>query len=215
MIKPKPPPRAVIFDIDGTLLPATTVCHFMAEHMGHIDLIEEMEAAWHAYEIDNRTFSTRDAVNYRGVAVAEVEERLAELPLIAGLDDVCQRLLAAGVLVKLASCSWSFAGRHLQRRFSLHSHCGTVMSEADGVFQGRVARYCSEHDKAANVLAFAENHAIDMKDCVAVGDSRSDLPMFEISGRAIALNAREDAKSATGEHLDTGDLRDLLPILGL
>ncbi len=209
------PPRVVIFDIDGTLLPDTTVCHFMAEGMGHLELIVEMEAAWHAYEIDNRTFSSRDAVNYRGVAVAEVEARLAGLPLIAGLDEVCRRLTAAGVLVKLASCSWSFAGRYLQHRFALHDHCGTEMAEADGIFLGRVARLCSERDKAAHAVAFAHRHGIDIGDCIAVGDSRSDLPLFKVAGRAIALNARSDARAATDGHLDTDDLRDLLPLLGL
>jgi phosphoserine phosphatase len=209
------PPRAVIFDIDGTLLPDTTVCHFMAEGMGHLELVVDMEAAWHSYDIDNRTFATRDAVNYRGVAVAEVEARLADLPLITGLDAVCQRLIAAGILVKLASCGWSFAGRYLQRRFELHDHSGTEMAEADGILLGRVARFCDEADKAVHALAFAHRHGVDMADCVAVGDSRSDLPLFEVAGRAIALNARADARAATDEHLDTDDLRDLLPLLGL
>jgi len=43
----------------------------------------------------------------------------------------------------------------------------------------------------------------------------SDLPLFKVAGRAIALNARSDARAATDEHLDTDDLRDLLPLLGL
>ncbi|MDP6705246.1 MAG: haloacid dehalogenase-like hydrolase [Alphaproteobacteria bacterium] len=209
------PPRAVVFDIDGTLLPGTTVCHFLAERMGHLEMIVEMEAAWHAYEIDNRTFSRRDAVNYRGVPVAEVEARLVDLPLIVGLDEVCRRLAEAKVPVKLASCTWSFAGRYLQRRLELDGHCGTEMAEADGVLLGRVARFCNERDKAAHAVAFARGHGIDISDCVAVGDSRSDVPLFEAAGRAIALNARPDARAATDEHLDTGDLRDLLPLLGL
>lgn len=121
-------PRAVIFDIDGTLIPTTTICNFMAERMGHLDEIIAMEADWGAYKIDSETFATRDAKNYAGMAVAQVETWLEELPLIVGLDEVCRRLMAAG--------------------------------------------------------------------------------------RAIALNARPDAKAVTKEHLDTGDLRDLLPLLG-
>ncbi len=209
------PPRAVIFDIDGTLLPDTTVSLFMAERMGHLELIVEMEAALHAYEIDDQTFASRDAVNYRGVAVAEVEARLADLPLIAGLEEVCRRLTATGVLVMLASCSWNFAGRYLQHRFGLNDHCGSEMEEADGIFLGRVARVCSDRDKATHATAFARRYGIDIGDCIAVGDSRSDLPLFKVAGRAIALNARSDARAATDEHLDTDDLRDLLPLLGL
>ena len=208
------PPRAVIFDIDGTLVPSTTVSRIMADAMGHLELIEEMEAAWDAYEIDDRSFASREAVNYRGLRVADVEARLADLPLIAGLDEVCQRLKAAGVLVKLASCGWSFAGRYLQGRFGLDGHCGAEMAEEDGIFLGRVARFCSEQDKATRVVEFTKRHGIDIVDCIAVGDSRSDLPLFEVAGRAIALNARADAKAATDEHLDTDDLRDLLPLLG-
>jgi phosphoserine phosphatase len=47
----------------------------------------------------------------------------------------------------------------------------------------------------------------------AVGDSRSDVPLFERVGMSIALNATPDARAAATHALDTEDLRDVLALL--
>jgi phosphoserine phosphatase len=50
-------------------------------------------------------------------------------------------------------------------------------------------------------------------DTSAVGDSRSDVPLFREVGLSIALNATPDAQATAIHRLDTDDLRDLLPLL--
>jgi phosphoserine phosphatase len=47
----------------------------------------------------------------------------------------------------------------------------------------------------------------------AVGDSRSDVPLFRLAGRSIALNATPDARRVATDVLDTEDLRDTLALL--
>ncbi len=209
------PLRAIIFDIDGTLLPSTTLCRFLGRRLGHLALIEEMEAAWHAYAISNREFATRDAVNYAGRRLVDIDRHLDDLPLIDGMAETFEAIKAAGISIMLATCSWSFGARYLQRRFALDGHCGTDMAETGGILDGRVARFCDEDDKARRAARFAERLGIALADCLAVGDSRSDIPLFKLSGRAIALNARPDAKAWASEHLETEDLRAILPMLGL
>jgi phosphoserine phosphatase len=47
----------------------------------------------------------------------------------------------------------------------------------------------------------------------AIGDSRSDLPLFATVGLSVAFNATATAKLAATEALDGDDLRLTLPLL--
>ncbi|WP_405503257.1 HAD hydrolase family protein [Streptomyces niveus] len=49
--------------------------------------------------------------------------------------------------------------------------------------------------------------------CVAVGDSRSDLPLFEEVGYSIAFNGTPEARGAATAAVDGDDLRAVLPLL--
>ncbi|MND05046.1 phosphoglycolate phosphatase [compost metagenome] len=53
-----------------------------------------------------------------------------------------------------------------------------------------------------------------MSEVAHVGDSMSDLPLFRVVGRAIAINATPDARAVAHHVLDTDDLSDVLPLLG-
>ena len=78
---------------------------------------------------------------------------------------------------------------------------------------GVVTRYCDPGDKRDFVSAYCARHDIDMAQCVAVGNSRSDIPLFGAVGLAIALNATADANAAAHIALNTDDLTELLPFL--
>ena len=92
---------------------------------------------------------------------------------------------------------------------------GIVLAVGFDILDGRVACFCDEDEKARRAAGFAGRLGIAFADCLAVGDSRSDLPLFKLTGRAIALNARPDAKAWASEHLETKDLRAILPMLGI
>jgi phosphoserine phosphatase len=52
-----------------------------------------------------------------------------------------------------------------------------------------------------------------MDNCAAIGDSRSDLPLFGDLGLAVAFNGDEKAKAVADAKLSGGDLRVILPTL--
>jgi phosphoserine phosphatase len=87
------------------------------------------------------------------------------------------------------------------------------MGERGGVLDGRVTRHFDLHDKARWVEDWCRERAIEMSDVAAVGDSRSDIPLFGRVGFSIALNATEAARAAADVELDAEDLREVLPLL--
>jgi phosphoserine phosphatase len=206
----KPRHRLVSFDLDGTLFPSTSTCLELGRILGHVDQIRALEQAYAAGRISNSDVATADAAAYEGRTVSEIERHVLGIPLIAGFQQVVDELKSHGCHVLLVTVTWSFAARALAARYGLDGFAGAVMAEADGVLLGRVERHFEAGDKSRFVRAYAACHGIEMSECAAVGDSRSDLALFEAVGLPIALNASQDARAAARVVVDSLDLGDIL-----
>ena len=68
-----------------------------------------------------------------------------------------------------------------------------------------------DFDKPLFVRAYAERFGFSLSQCVAVGDSRSDIPLFKEVGLSVALNATEQARAEADLSLSTNDLTLILP----
>ncbi len=206
-------PKLVAFDIDGTLLPDTTMSREMAIYLGNQALIDEMEVAWDNHQMDHREFASRSALAYQGRQLVEMEQVAENLPVIAGAAEVVCSLRDSGSRVILATVSVAFAARVLATKLGCDHAGGTELEVVDDVFTGKIARFNDEAAKAAFVKSEAKKHDIPLADVAAIGDSRSDIPLFALVGRSIALNAAPAAKAAASLSIETRDLRDILPLL--
>lgn len=203
----------VAFDLDETLLRRTTVSLFLAEEMGRGDLIRDLERRFRAHEISNRVVADTSASWFTGRSREQIWERLTAAPWIDGIEEVMTALTAAGCRQLLTTVTWRFAAQMLEARYGFDAVCGTEMGIDGGFLSGKITRYFDEHDK----LRFTENwcraNGYGLADVAAVGDSRSDIPLFERAGRSVALNATPDARAVADDVVDSDDLRDLLPLL--
>lgn len=216
MIRPVPAGVAypvVVFDLDGTLLRDTTVSLMLAQWLGQGEEISQLEAAFHAGEISNRAVADATASWLAGKSTADAWRVVTEGRWIGGMAETFQALAATGVHLLLGTITCSFVAERLSDRYGFAAFSGTEMQVTDGVLSGSVARYFDEHDKARFVEQWCRRNGLLMGEVAAVGDSRSDVPLFRRSGTSIALNATPDARAIATHVLDTDDLRDVLPIL--
>ena len=203
----------VAFDLDGTLLRRTTVSLVLAEHLGLAEPLSELERAFVAGEIPSRAIADASAAGCAGRTTREIASVLAAASWIDGIDDTLRTLAQAGSDVLLATITWRFAAELLQERHGFAAVSGTELTVVDGVLGGRVSRYFDEHDKLRFVEEWCAERGIAMSEVAAVGDSRSDLPLFRRTGRSVALNATPEARAEATCAIDTEDLRDVLPLL--
>lgn len=129
------------------------------------------------------------------------------------MAETFQALAAADVSLLLGTITWSFAAEMLNERHGFAAVSGTEMAVADGILSGVVSRYFDEYDKLRFVEEWCADNGHSMSQVAAVGDSRSDVPLFRRVGLSIALNATPDAQDAASHVLDADDLRDVLPLL--
>ncbi|WP_344457837.1 HAD family hydrolase [Actinocorallia aurantiaca] len=203
----------VFFDVDGTLVPKTSSSLFLASFLGHHEELAEAEDAYAAGAVDNRQVSELDAAGWAGASEEQIRSRLDGLPLVMGIAETvawCRRHALAPVLTTLA---WSPVGSHLAGRFGFHAFCGPQLETMNGQFTGRVARHFDEYDKRDFALMQAAALGVEPLACGAIGDSRSDLPLFASVGLSVAFNASAEARKAATIAVDGDDLRDVLPVL--
>jgi phosphoserine phosphatase len=203
----------VVFDLDGTLLRGTTVSLLLAQWLGREGEITELERAFHAHEISNSVVADTSAGWLAGKSVAEAWRVLEDGSWIDGMAETFQALAGAQVSLLLGTITWSFAAEMLRERYGFAAASGTEMRVVDGVLSGTVSRYFDEHDKARFVEDWCAQHGYSMSQVAAIGDSRSDVPLFDRVGLSIALNATSDARAVATHVLDTENLRDVLALL--
>jgi len=87
------------------------------------------------------------------------------------------------------------------------------MKVRNNILTGEIGSYCTSQDKMRFFLNTCTRKNIALRKTIAVGDSKSDHPVFHKAGKSIALNADADTKNVATYYLDTGDLLDIIPFI--
>ncbi|MET8647119.1 HAD-IB family phosphatase [Streptomyces sp. NPDC004675] len=203
----------VFFDVDGTLVPGTSSSAFLAGFLGHRSELVKAEDAYASGALDNRQVCELDAAGWDGVTEQQVSDWLDGLPLVSGIAETVAWCRQNGLAPVLATLAWAPVGRYLTDRFGFHAFSGPRLENAGGRFTGRVARHFDEYGKRDFALAQLRELGLTPRACGAVGDSRSDLPLFASVELSVAFNASAGARAAATAAVDDDDLRGVLPVL--
>src|SRR5258708_38341459 len=86
----------VFFDLDGTLLPGTSVSVLTADWLGRGGALDELGGRYHDGLIASAVVAETSASGFAGRTLAEVNEGLERAPWIAGIPETVADLHAAG-----------------------------------------------------------------------------------------------------------------------
>lgn len=126
--------------------------------------------------------------------------------------------LFRGAVSMTSSPTWprwhgSLSGGYLCGRFGFVSSCGPSLEQDCGRYTGAVAHHFDEFDKRDFALSVAQELGISLGSCAAIGDSRSDLPLFQVVDLSIGFNASAHVRAVADVSVEGADLRRVLPIL--
>ncbi len=192
------PWRLVVSDLDGTLVTGTTALNHLGAWIGHEAIVEGLEDKFTRGEVSDREIAEGYAQFYGGVALADAVEVISRIPSIDDIGLGVAMLRQRSVEAFIATVSWSFAAQALADLWGFTQVCGAdlELDGASGLFTGRVARHFEPEDKVAYVAEHCRRTGIGMDQVVAIGDGRSDLPLFRAVGFSVALNASSEARAA-------------------
>ncbi|WP_433830240.1 HAD family hydrolase [Actinoplanes sp. CA-015351] len=203
----------VFFDVDGTLVPGISSGQHLADRLGHADLCREAEAGYDDGTLTNQEASVVDARGWAAWTPSDVREFLTSLPLVDGIAETLAWCRAHDLLPVVTTLAWDPVGAYLCDRFGFARSCGPSLEVIDGAYTGKVASHLDEYGKRDFALSVAAELNIDRSNCAAIGDSRSDLPLFAVAGLAIAFNGDRSARAAAHTSATGTDLRAVIPPL--
>jgi phosphoserine phosphatase len=198
-------------DLDGTLIRGTTACRHLGEWIGHRDVIDDLERRFAAGEIDSSAVAEGDAPYYAGKALANVADRMVSAPCIEDIQAGVALLRATGVLPLITTVTWTFAAQCFANLFGFAAVSGCVMGVDEvGVLSGKVLQHFEPADKVRFVERYCHELGVTTRDVVAIGDGRSDIPLFEVAGFSVALNASAEARACASVAVDSNSFLDAL-----
>ncbi|MGY1945576.1 HAD family hydrolase [Nocardia asiatica] len=206
--------RAILFvDVDGTLIPETSSGIFLAAKLGHLEEMVEAESAYNAGRIGNHEVCAIDAAGWAGWRQHAVRDLLDDLPLVDGIPETVRWCRSRAVVPILTTLAWQPVGAYLSHRFGFSGYCGPDLDVEGGSYTGGVALDFDEFDKRDFAAAKARQLGLAMRHCAAVGDSRSDIPLFERVGCRIAFNGSSIARESADFSVEGKDLRSIIPVV--
>ena len=190
-----------IFDMDGTLLRGSA-CLELSRHLGQLEAVNSIEERW-----------SRGEVSHFGFWVEC-------LPLWAGLDD-------AGIDATFAATSWLNNIEAVWADIARRGEHSAVITQSPQFFADRLLAWGVGSVRGADVQAgvapeernvitpeskvtitteLMERHGVTRDDCVAYGDSSSDVPLFRMLRHTVAVNAGAALRRIASAVYDGDDL---------
>lgn len=201
-----------LFDFDGTLFSGDSILRFcrFARSQGLCSTEQLLRGLWAAVRyvlgLSSAEQSKMDALHFiQGRSEAELRafsKRFCEEVLLPRLRQkglsALNEHLAQGTQVLLITASPSFYLEHLKDALGIDGIIGTRMDfdlsgNATGLICGENCKGIQKPLRLAEYLA-ATGDRLDYDSSYAYGDSASDLPMLELCGHKVGVNARSELK---------------------
>ena len=173
-------------------------------------MLRRAEDAYAEGRMDNHQVSLLDAAGWRGRTHDQVTNLLADLPLVTGIHKVVSWCREQDVTPYLATLAWEPVGQFLCKPFGFAGASGPRLAIQDGVYTGNVERHFDELDKRDIAIRKAADMGLPASACAAVGDSRSDLPLFADVGLSIAFNAGAALEAVAAACVSGPDLQAVI-----
>ena len=192
------PNALAVFDLDGTLLRGQTVCEVLAESLGRLERMQQLER----FMSDEELQAAREEMAgwYRSAGLARLRDSLKDARLAPRAVEGLAVLRAAGVAIGIASITWSFAVEHFARLLGVEHWLGTVLEGSGEI------RHVWPKDKAVWLRRLAERLRVPSERTAGVGDSFSDLPMLQAVGVPVFVGCELPSVGLGWIHHPAGDI---------
>lgn len=206
--------KLACFDLDGTLVRHVSTGQHIAAHLGHGDAMAEIERAYAAGTVTNVDVAAMDGRHYRGLTRTDVAGILDDIPVIDDIAETVGWLSERGIPSAICTLAWQFVGEIFAERYGFVVSSGPTLGvDLSGRFTGEVESDFTESDKPGFVSSLCDAQGICMSEVFHVGDSRSDIPLFNAVGYSVALNASPQAVEHARASLETDSLLDVLQVI--
>ena len=197
-----------VFDMDGTLLRGAAV-EEISRHLGCFDEASALEQAWLRGEVsDEVLFWERVLELWSAATESDFDEAFERAPWMMRVPEVFADIAARGEHSVVISQSPLFIVQRL-KRWGVHTTFATTVER--GV-QCHINQLLQPEHKVEITVDLVSKLGLSLSDCVAYGDSTSDVELFRELHRTVAVNATAATKALAAITYEGHDMWDAYQI---
>ncbi|MHA1860527.1 MAG: HAD family hydrolase [Candidatus Asgardarchaeia archaeon] len=179
--------RLIAFDFDGTLTKVHRTWPLIFSKVGKLKEMEELFKLYKNAIIDDEELIKKSVKLLSGVPLSKMKEVASEIELYDGVFETISSL-KRNYKVVLITAGFDIISREIVN-LKLFDEVYTNMVEVrDGYLTGEVKTLVTVDEKPKIINKIAEENSLSLKECAAVGDGFSDIPMFKKVGFSVAFN---------------------------
>jgi phosphoserine phosphatase len=190
-----------IFDMDGTLLKGSACLH-ISDHVGKLAEVSLIEEAWGRGEVGHVEFFERCLPLWGRISDADIEQVFTRTPWKKNVPRVFGDIASRGEYSAVITLSPMFFVRKLL-------NWGATTAHGAEVFGGEPPdpkRVLSPQSKVEIARGLIEKYGLAASDCVAYGDSSSDIPLFKVLPNTVAIDGSDLLKELSSACYDGDDV---------
>ncbi|MEU9372357.1 HAD-IB family phosphatase [Streptomyces sp. NPDC048255] len=196
-----------LFDLDGTLMYGSAAPVEISRQLGLSAEIAELERAFSAREIGPHQFSVAAHALWADLTPAHVRAAFEGSPWLAGIREVWQEIRERGDYCAVVSLSPSFFVE-LLLEWGAHAAHGSVFPAVPFTRPVEEAGILTPAGKVTVADRLCARFGVSRSDCVAYGDSATDMVLFEAVPVSVAVNARPVLTERATHVYEGRDLRE-------
>ena len=205
--------KIVVFDLDGVLVDIDSSWGMIHKAFGVDNQVNFQKHL--KDQIDFKEFMRSDIRLWNRPYVDKIKNILNKAPLMKGAIETVKELKKNGYKIAIISSGISILADRVKEELGIdYSYSNKLLVGDDGRLTGEGEEAVSLMKKDVVLKKISEVEGIDSKQCVTIGDSKYDIPLFMDSGLSIAFNPKDDLiREAADLVIEGTDLRKILPWL--
>jgi phosphoserine phosphatase len=205
----------VVLDVDSTLI-ENEVIELLADEAGSLDEVAAITDRAMNGVLDFEESLRSRVATLRGLPETVFDRVGALVRVTTGVDEMIAGIQSAGGRVGVVSGGFHEVVDPVAERIGLNYWRANRLEIVDGFLTGNLTGPIIDADaKASTLREWAADFGVPLRQTVAVGDGANDLPMMAITGLAVGFDAKAPVRDEAHVIMDSRDLSQLLPLLGL
>ena len=206
--------KAVIFDVDGVLTCIDSIWRHIHEKLGVLDKARKNAEMYYSGKISYEEWAILDVMLWKGTPYKLIERIVTEVPLRKGAKETINELKKLGLTIAAISAGLDVITKRIKEDLNIDYIFSNQLVIKNGIVTGDVIVRVEARNKDKIMKNFCKKIGIKTKECIVVGDSFVDVPMFKIAGFSIAFNPKDQKVMNNSDIIILShSLKPILPII--
>ena len=147
--------------------------------------------------------------------IRDIAKMFRELRLIDGIQETVACLHYNRIKCVICSGGIDLAAKMIADEYDFDDYVAvTLLTDENGVLTGEGKKAVDLSDKGVSARSFIEKYGTTKERTVSIGNSFTDIKMFEATGLSIAFNPEKDGTADAADHVvESKNIADILDFI--